>query len=266
MFKKSFVMGAGLVLLLTLFFGRSHVMTTIGMVRETVKESVPIDFEIKRARQMIKELAPEIDKNLRLMTYEEVEVDALEERVIALDQRLNQDRNDIVRLKDDLDQGSVTFVYAGRSYSAKQVKAELTSRFDQFKTQAATLESQKQILTARQTGLQAAHDKLDGMLDAKRQLEVEIENLEARLAMVAVAQTTSSFKFDNSRLSRTQELISDISTRIQVAEKLVNADVRYFDRIPLNASDEVDRDITEEVAEYLDGQQPEIEAFVNANQ
>ena len=264
MFKKLFVMGAGLILLLALFFGRSHVSTTVGMVRESVKESVPIDFEIKRARQMIKELRPEIKKNMILIAREEVEVDSLEDQVVALDQRLNQDRNDIVRLKDDLDRGSETFVYAGLSYSAKRVETELTSRFDQFKTQAATLDSKKQILTARQRGLTAAREKVDGMLDAKRQLEVEIENLEARLAMVDVAQTTSNFKFDNSRLSHTQELVADISTRIEVAEKLVNADLRYFDRIPLDAA-EVDRDIAEEVADYFGGRQPEIEAFVKAH-
>ena len=168
MFKKSFVLGAALVLLLALFFGRSHVLTTVGMVRESVKESVPIDFEIKRARQMIKELRPEIRKNLRLIAHEEVEVGTLEEHVVALNQKLGQDRNDIVRLKDDLDRGSETFVYAGHSYSAKRIEAELTSRFDQFKMEEATLDSQKQILAARQRGLTAAREKLDGMLGAKR--------------------------------------------------------------------------------------------------
>ena len=260
MFKKSFVLGAGLVLLLALFFGRSHVLTTIGMVKQSVKESVPIDFEIKRAQQMINDLRPEIARNLRLVIAEEVEVSKLEDHVLALAKRLEKDGNDIVRLNNDLQDGSDIFVYAGLSYTKKQVKAELETRFDQYNTEKATLESQKQILAARQQALQAAREKLQGMEDAKRRLEVDIENLAARLAMVEVAQTTSHFKFDDSHLSRTEELISDISTRIEVAEKLVNADSRPFKGIQLDEPEE-GRDITEEVAEAFGTNR---EAFVTA--
>jgi len=159
MFKKSFVLGAGVVLLLALFFGRSHVLTTIGMVKQSVKDSVPIDFEIKRARQMIKDLRPKIEQNLQMVVQEEVLVSQLEDYVVELDERLTKQRDQIVRLKDDLDRGSSSgvFVYTNGNFTTKQVRADLASRFTRFKTEAATLESQKQILAARQQGLQAAH-------------------------------------------------------------------------------------------------------------
>jgi hypothetical protein len=83
--------------------------------------------------------------------------------------------------------------------------------------------------------------------------------------MVEVAQTTSDFNFDDSQLSRTKELVQEISDRIEVAERLVNADTRFQDRIPLDGP-EVERDITEEVADYFGDRRPEIEAFVKSNQ
>ncbi|HJN11008.1 MAG: hypothetical protein QGH33_09800 [Pirellulaceae bacterium] len=264
MLKKTAIVGAAVTLLAVLLAGRSHVRTAWTEVKDTVKHNVSLDFELKRARGMIEDLRPEIEKNLRRIAQEEVEVARLEKHVSRSEDKLAKDRTDIIRLKDDLDSGSEVFVYSNRNFTAKQVKSDLTSRFNQFKTQEATTQAKQQILLARQQGLKAAREKLDTMLDAKRQLEVDVENLEARLTMVEVAQTSSSFKFDDSQLSRTQELISDISTRIEVAERLVNVDAKQLDRIPLDEP-EADRDVSEEIAEYFSTSLPEIEAFVKSN-
>ncbi len=264
MLKKTAIIGVAVTLLAVLLAGQSHVRTALREIKDTVKNNVSIDFEIKRARGMIEELRPEIGKNLRRIAQEEVEVDRLERHVSQSEERLAHERSNILRLKNDLDSGSEVFRYVGRTFSAKQVKADLVSRFKQFKTQEETTEAQQQILIARQTGLRAAREKLDTMLDAKRQLEVDVENLEARLTMVEVAQASSSFKFDDSKLSRTQELVSDISTRIEVAERLMNVDVKRLDRIPLDEP-AVDRDVSEEIAEYFSTSLPEIEAFVKSD-
>jgi hypothetical protein len=104
---------------------------------------------------------------------------------------------------------------------------------------------------ARQRSLEAARQKLEGMLAAKRQLEVDVEHLEARLKMVEAAQTTSDYKFDDSQLSRAKELVSDLRTRLDVAEKLVNTEDYLRDEIPLTES--APENIVEEVTEYLNG-------------
>jgi chromosome segregation ATPase len=264
MLKKSIVIGAGIVLLLGLFFGRSHMLTAVGIVKQSVKDSVPVEFELKRARQMIRDLQPEIEKNMHKIAREETDVAKLERRVAESQDGLAKDRADIIRLKGDLDSGSEVFRYAGHEYTAKQVKADLVNRFDEFKTQEQTLDNLKKTLLARQTVLQAAREKLDAMLAAKRQLEVDVENLEARLEMVKVAQTSSEFQFDDSQLSRTKEVVESIADRIEVAERLVNADNKYPDRIPLDEP-EAERDITEEIADYFGQGRQEIEAFVNSN-
>jgi chromosome segregation ATPase len=263
MFKKTLVLG-GVVALLLGWFGRSHVMTTVGMVKESVKDSVPVGFEIKRARQMIKDLQPEIERNMHVIAREETEVAKLERQLTSLEGTLAKDRDDILRLKKDLDKGSETFVYAGRSYTAKQVSLDLQNRFDQFKTQEATTGSLKKILDARQKGLQAAREKLEGMLAAKRQLEVDVESLEARVKMVEVAETTSNFNFDDSQLSRTKELVQQIGDRIEVAERLVNADTKLHDRIPLDKPAGVDRDIKGEVANYFSQEPSNTEALADS--
>lgn len=265
MLKKTIVVGAAVVLLGVLF-GRSHVRTAVGMAKQAVKDNVPVQFEIKRAREMIKGLAPEIETNMHVIAREETEVAKLEKQVGSAEEKLAKDREGIMRLKKDLASGSETFVYCGRNYSAKQVKEDLTHRFDQFKTREATADNLRKILVARQASLVAAREKLEGMLAAKRGLEVDVENLEARLKMVEVAQTTSDFNFDDSELSRTKELIAEIADRIDVAERLVNADTQVPGQIPLEEGDS-ERDITDEVAKYF-GEHSEgvaVESLVHGN-
>ena len=82
---------------------------------------MPIEWEIKRAREMIGELKPEIQRNAEIVAREEVAVKRLNEEIGSKETLLAKGRNDILRLKGDLESasqsGSVHFTYAGRKYS-----------------------------------------------------------------------------------------------------------------------------------------------------
>ena len=236
MLKRVFIIGGGVLLVLVLLFGKStisYIRTSAGYISDAAQESVPIEFQIDRARGMIKDLVPEVRKNMHVIAKEEVEVQRLDEQIAQTETRLAKEKEHLLRLKTDLASGKSNFTYAGRSYTADEVKTDLANRFERYKTGEATLASLKQILNARQRSLEAARQKLEGMLAAKRQLQVEVENLEARLQMVAAAQTTSNYQFDDSRLGQVKELIAKLRTRLDVAEKLVNAETKYQGEIPL---------------------------------
>ena len=47
-------------------------------MKQTVRNSVPVDFEIERWRKMVKNLVPDIRKNMHVIAQEEVEVERLE--------------------------------------------------------------------------------------------------------------------------------------------------------------------------------------------
>jgi hypothetical protein len=195
---------------------------------------------------------------MHLIAREEVEAQKLNQQIVDLEARLDRDRNEIVRLKNDLASGQEKFRYAGRSYTVPQVKADLACRFERFKTNEATAASLKEMHVARLRSLDGARQKLENMLAVKRQLEVDTEHLEARLKMVEAAQTTSTYNFDDSQLSRAKELISDLKTRLDVAERLVGAETKFRDQIPL---DEPARDnIVDEVTEYFSGSNSHVAA------
>ena len=135
-----------------------------------------------------------------------------------------------------------------------EVRTDLANRFERYKTGEATLASLKEIRNARQKSLVAARQKLEGMLASKRQLQVEVENLEARLQMIAAAKATSNYQFDDSQLGRVKELVANLRSRLEVAEKLVNAEVYYHDEIPLDKA--TPENIVEQVTEHFAAKTP----------
>lgn len=240
MFKRGMLVGGGLLLMAMLFFGRdavSYLTTTAGWMSRSVRESVPVKFELERARKMIASLEPEIGRHKRDIAREELELRRIEEQITSSRETLADTWGDIQRLREDLARGDSNFVYSGRTYSARQVETDLTNRFERYETREATVANLEQILQARERGLAAAQDKLQAMIAAKRQLEVQVENLEARLKMVEVAKTASELRIDDSQLSRTRELLSDLEARIEVDARLVNADDYIVDEIRLDDPD-----------------------------
>jgi DNA repair exonuclease SbcCD ATPase subunit len=266
MLKKGLIAGGALALLLGLLFGRdafSYVKTSFGRVKDSVRHSVPVQFELERARKMIQDLDPEISRHKRQIAREELDLQKLVAQVTDEQAKLAKSWSQIQTLKSDLSRGDSNYVYAGQTYTVKQVETDLTNRFDRYQTKDATVQKLGKILDARQRGLSAAQEKLKAMIAAKRQLEVEVENLEARLKMVEVAKAANEFVIDDSQLSRTRQLLSDIESRIEVDAQMVNADDLVLDEIPLETPAE-NAKILERIAEYekAQGQQGEDSKFV----
>jgi polyribonucleotide nucleotidyltransferase len=87
------------------------------------------------------------------------------------------------------------------------------------------------------------------MLAAKRELEVQVENLQARLTMVEVAQAGSKFALDDGALGHVRQALDEIATRIDVAEKLTNA-MDEIGSVPVEPSVQPE-DLIEKISAYF---------------
>jgi chromosome segregation ATPase len=233
------------------------------MAKDSVKENIPLSFQIERARSMIEELEQPIRQNMLAIAREEAELERLSQRIDDQDRELLADQEELLKLQADASSGDTRFVYGGRNYSIEQVKADLSNRFSRYQTSEKTLESLRDIYTARTQGLAAAREKLEAMLAARRQLEVDVENLEARRQMIAAAETTSDYQFDDSKLGKVKELVTELETRLDVAEKIVNNDQYYHSEIPVG--EEAPDDIVDEVATYFGQKLPEADTVAQAD-
>ena len=267
MLKKIALLGLAAAVLLGLFFGRdavSYVSTMAGSMRETVRDSIPIHVEIKRAQDMIRNLDGPIEHNMEAIAKEDVAVEKLSTQVTKMKDGLAKQREQILRLNDDLRSGDAEFVYGEKVYTVSQVETDLKARFDRFKNQENTAHKLEQVLAARQKGLDAAREKLNAMLSAKQDLEVKVADLQARQKLVEVHEASSEFssKLDDSQLARTKDLVNDIQNRIEVAERLVETRGEYDFEIQLEEPAD-SGDISSQITDYFGAGRAEIEAFVN---
>lgn len=255
MLKKLILAGGAVALLSSMTLGTpiwSYARCGVSWLSDSAGDSVPVEWELKRARQMIADLKPEIEANAKRIAREKVDVVRLEKQLDETDVRLAKTQADIERLSEDLRRGSDSYTYAGRSYTSTQVKEDLSNRFKRFKTRNETARKLEDMLSARKASLRAAHERMDAMLSARRQLEVEVENLQARLGALRVAQTTSQVNLDDSQLSRTRELLDEIAARIDVEEETMAIDVEYFGEIDLDTPS--DENLLNDITAYFECQ------------
>ncbi|RIK81027.1 MAG: hypothetical protein DCC68_09810 [Planctomycetota bacterium] len=249
--KKFIVTAAGLLLVGGIVMGTeaySYLTTGWNRASRAVKDQVPVSFELDRARNMLPGLDREIERCMHTVAKEEAAIEQLERDVDKRQAALSKAEQSMLKLRGDLASGKNEFEYGGRKFSVVQVKTDLASRLSACKTRKGTIDNMQQILNARRSGLDAARQKLAEMQSARTQLVVDIENLEARLKMVEVAQTAAGFKFDDSNLSRTRELVADVSARLDVMSKLSQLETTGGE-IPVDAPTAVD--VTDQVAEYF---------------
>ena len=74
----------GLGLTTVVLFGRdaaSYVSTTYHRLTSSVEESVPVEFQIDRAKQMVRDLDPEIRRSMHVIAKEEVALEQLNQQI-----------------------------------------------------------------------------------------------------------------------------------------------------------------------------------------
>jgi chromosome segregation ATPase len=251
--------GVALVGLTTFVFGKdawNYVVNGTKAVRENVQDAVkseiPIEFEVQRAREMVEDLVPDIRKCMHVIAEQQVDVEARHDEIASRETALDEQRDAILALRSDLESGKTQFVYKKRVYSEDEVRRDLATRFERFKIAEETLDRDRQIAAAREKALAANEEKLAGMLRAKQDLEVRIEQLEARVKSVRAAETVSNLEIDDSQLSRAKSLIRELNKQLDVKERLMDAEGKFSGLIPVEAgARDVPEDIESRVDEYF---------------
>lgn len=114
---------------------------------------------------------------MHVIAEEEVNVEELNREIDRRTVEIQKFKGSLLAICTNL--GSAEVVTTSM-VSPMGAKRELAMKFQQFKTLEETLGSKRQILEARQKALQAARENLEGMLTTKQDLQVQLEQLDAR--------------------------------------------------------------------------------------
>ncbi|MBX7167957.1 MAG: hypothetical protein K1X74_16605 [Pirellulales bacterium] len=201
----------------------SYVSTAARLVGGRVQEQIPVEFELERARTMVTDLIPDLRKNIYVIAQEKTAVEHLRADVARQEGVLGEQRTALLALRDDVNNESGTLRVGTRPATSEEVREELGKRFGRFQTLEATLDAQRQLLSSREKSLAAAEAKLKNMLDAKRDLEAQIEHLQAKLRTQQSQVQSTAVAFDDNQVARCQKLVDEVRVRLDVADKLVVA-------------------------------------------
>ena len=223
---------------------------------DSVKSQVPIEFEIERARRMVKNLVPDIRKNMHVIAQEEVEIERLDKQIAQTSSTMDKDKAEIMKLKGDLATVQPVYHYARpRPTRSKQVKVDLANRFERYKTHDATLASLREIQAARRKSLDAARQKLDGMIAGQAaSWKSTSRTSKPGTRWSKSPRPRAPFNIDDSQLGRVKDLIAEVRTRLNVAERLVNAQGDFDGEIPLSGPQS--ENIVDQVTEYFSAEKP----------
>ena len=234
------------------FFGGdlvSYVRSSAKSVQTVVKDSVPVEFELQRARDLVEHIVPELHANIRLIAHEEVEIAALSDDIESSEQEMGEERDRVARMRDELAGQQVHYTFSNRRYTRDQVKQELSRRFERYRESDVILAGKKRLLETRQRSLQAAMERLDRTRSEKTRLEQQIEALAGQHRLIQAASVGSRINLDGSKLAESQKLIRQIKKRLDVAERVLAHDARFVEGIPLDVINE--HDLLTEFDEYF---------------
>jgi hypothetical protein len=255
------VVGGGLTLGLVAFGAdyASYLRTSARSVRGVIHENVPVEFELRRAHDLLDQIGPEVHDHVRAIAEQEVAVATLKRDITEGQVALVEERQHVKRLRDAVASSQVSFTFGDLTYSRTQLIQELGRRFTHMKEAEVALATKQQLLESRQKSFVAAEEALESAKAQKATLEAQIEGLEAQYQLLQAASTASSSPaaFDHSKLAQAKRAVEDIRRELAVSERVLAHEAKFTQPLPtgaINAIDAVDdKDLVMQVDAHLSG-------------
>lgn len=241
--KWMVVGGVALVIAGGVLFGTelgSYVRSSAKSVRTAVKDSVPVEFELQRARDLLDDIIPEMQANIRLVAQQEVEIGHLKADIVQSTKSLNDEQAKVAKLRNCLTSAQTSFTFNNLNYDREQLKEELARRFDHYKEAEVILTGKKRLLDTREKALVAAVQKIEKTRGQKAMLENQIAALEGQFRLVQAASAGSTLTIDNSKLAQTEKLIAQVKKQLDVAERVLAHEAKFTEAIAVDTINEKD--------------------------
>jgi chromosome segregation ATPase len=224
-------------------------------------KQVPVPDEIARLRLEIGRLSDDTKGHCQVIAEEMVAVDNLKREVSEAETKLAQQKKKITAMRDALTDGGTQKVVLGDdTYPRRQVERQLARDFGAFKNCEAQLAAKKKLLESRQECLAKAREQLAAMQEARRDLEVQVSQLEAEYNTLKVTQTKSKFALDDSALSKVKEGVQALRDRIAAEQNRAALQAEFGDG-SISANDTVKtKDLLKEIDNHFGKDQGKVAA------
>lgn len=239
--KWTVLTAGGAVLVGGFVFGRdlvSYVSTGSRAIQTSVRDSVPIEFELRRAKDLVDDILPEMHANVRLIAQQEVEIENLRTDIARSEKAVGEERVRLTVLREALNKPTASFTMGGIDYTRDQVKEELARRLDLSQEAETVLAGKKRLLDNRNKSLAGAVQALNRAKQQKEMLVAQIASLESQHRLLQAAGHGTNVALDNSKLAQSQKLITQIRERLDVTERVLAHESKFVEPISINVINE----------------------------
>lgn len=250
--------GAGFLFLGTDF--PSYVGTMASSVRESVTGQIPVEFELKRAEGLIRQIDPQIDTCKRDLARAEVELEHLHESVAHLERVVDGEEKKLragARLLsgEPVEAGATHAVaLAADTGARRRVSADLQRTKDSYVNNVAILKAKRALIARQERAVEAAKQRLFAVRTEREALEDQVRSLKTQQQQIeALAASSQRFDLDSTALSQAKEVISTVKKRLDVAQRMLENDMVFHGDDPTLVTVE-QRDVVAEIHElFADG-------------
>jgi chromosome segregation ATPase len=197
--------------------------------KEAMNHSLPPEEEVKRLRYELSQLEPEMNKNMDALASERFAAKELRKEVedgrIALDKRFNEFKH----AKNDLKDTNLTRVsFDGRQMKKSDAEAAIASQWETYKTAEKTLKAKEKLLDAKEAQVGKMEEQVLQWKNIRDQMKAEIDAIEAEIKNLRLAEAANRItEFDNSRLSRFQESLTDLKRTVGERQERVKVHAEF---------------------------------------
>ena len=245
------VLGGTGYLLFGSSFG-SYVGTMAESVQEGVEQSIPVDFEIKRAETLIRAIEPQIENCKRDVARAEVELEELQQSVTDLEKVVETGERRLraghAMLRGD---GAATARLAAVNGAERRMELELQRTLDSFRNNQSILRTKRALIERQTEAVAAAKLRLNTVRAERETLADQVVTLKMQQNTIeAMAASSRRFDFDDSALSQAKEALGKVQKRLDVAQKMLENDLVWHEGEPL-AEAAPARNVLREIEEHF---------------
>ena len=263
--KLTLSLGGCVLTLLLFVLGNqfsSYLRTAAGSVQENVQDAVPIEFELRRARDLIDEIMPQLRSQIRSIATQEVEIARLEQSLQKSVAKRDRDRDRLIAARAA---SQVTLVSldpaidaSGREPAAGPCDTDNSMRrqFESLQSLEATIAMQREVLQSRRSAMMMAGEALRKTRHRKAQLEQKVALLTAKHQWVEASRIEAvAADAPPSQMTDADALLSKLEIRLAVDQRVATRQREWSDPTSELASLETKGESTdwrEQMDEYLD--------------
>jgi len=260
--KTLFLTGAVLGGTGFLMFGTdlgSYLGTMAASVKEGVEDQIPIDFELRRAEGLIREIDPQIRNCKRDLARAEVDLEELQGSVRALDKVVIDEERQLKRgasllTGEAVNASNVSFVLADDRGTRRRVERNLQRTMDSYHNNMAILQTKRALIERQTEAVEVAKQRLMSVRAEKENLADQVQALRTQKQMIeTLAAGQQRFHLDDSALSQAKEALNKVKKRLDIAQKMLENEVLWHGDPAIAEDTDPTRDVVKEIHEHFGG-------------